>query len=56
MQAGEWYDANSDSELLALRERAEALNFAFNHMPRPAPRLTLGTKSAIYRSYLCPFT
>ena len=33
MAAGEWYDANFDPELLALRERAEALCFSFNHTP-----------------------
>ena len=33
MMSGEWYDANFDSELIALRERAEELYFAFNHTP-----------------------
>ena len=30
MQAGEWYDANFDPELVAMRERVEMLNDAFN--------------------------
>ncbi len=30
MQAGEWYDANFDPELVAMRERVEMLNYAFN--------------------------
>ena len=33
MMAGEWYDANFDPELIALRERAEERCFAFNNTP-----------------------
>jgi len=32
MTAGEWYDANFDPELTALRERAEERCYAFNHV------------------------
>jgi len=31
MQAGQWYDANYDEELLAIRRRAEDLCYDFNH-------------------------
>lgn len=33
MLNGEWYDANFDQELIALRDRAEELCFNFNHTP-----------------------
>ena len=33
MLAGDWYDANFDPELLAAREKADALAFAFNNTP-----------------------
>ncbi len=33
MLNGEWYDANFDRKLLALRDRAEGLCFAFNQTP-----------------------
>ena len=33
MMAGEWYDANFDSELIAVRTRVATLCHAFNHLP-----------------------
>lgn len=37
MQQGLWYDANYDPELLAERDRAEALTFRLNHTPPGDP-------------------
>ena len=48
MQYGEWYDANFDQELIALRDRAEDLCFDFNHTP---PR-DKATRAKILRQLL----